>query len=137
MQALVQEFIVQCNDLIDCPHLSQLVLELVEIGFQNLKQHIVEVVLAKLQHLVPGPVGLRKHVLNVALFGRLVNGPSTLERVLDVLLEEQVTEYQLVLVQNLFADDKAQWPLDVVLQCQSLVDFEAALLADASELAWV
>ena len=46
------------DDLVDCLHLFELFLEFVEVGLKHLKEHVVEVVLAELKHLVSGSVRL-------------------------------------------------------------------------------
>ena len=87
---------------------------------------------------MPRSVSLRKHVLDVALFGGLVNRPGSFKRVLDVLLEEQVPEDELVLVDDLLANDETKRPLHIVLESQGFVDLEASgLLAEVLELGGV
>lgn len=69
VEALVQKVVVQDNDFVDGLHFEKVFFEFVEVGLEHLIEHVVEVVFAELEHLVPGSVGLRKHPLDVALLG--------------------------------------------------------------------
>lgn len=69
VEALVQKVVVQNNDFVDCLNFEKVLFEFVEVWFEHLIKHVVEVVFAELEHLVPGSIGLRKHPLNIALFG--------------------------------------------------------------------
>ena len=126
MQALVKEIVVQHDDFVNSAHLLELLLELVEIGLEHFKKHVVQVVLAELEHLVSRSVRLCEHALDVAFFSRLMDGPSALKTILNILLEEQMSEDQLVLVDDLLGDDQAEWPLHVVFQSQCLIYLERA-----------
>jgi hypothetical protein len=68
-------------------------------------------------------VGLREHALNFAFFGGLMDAPGFLERCLNILLEEEMSEYQLILVDRLLGDDQAQRPLHIVLESETLIHF--------------
>ena len=52
-----------------------------------------------------------------------MNAPSLLETCLHILLEKQMSEYQLVLVDSFLGDHQRQGPLDFVLEGEALVDF--------------
>ena len=101
VQALVQEVVVQDYDLVDGLHLSQVLFELLEVGLKHFEEHVVQVVLTELNHLMPGSARLREKTLDVALFGCLVDAPRLLEACLNVLLKQQVSENKLVLVQRI------------------------------------
>ena len=98
IQALVQEVVVEDDDLIDGLDLLELLFELVEVGFEHLEQHVVEVILAELEHFMSSAVRLSKHVLNIAFFGGLVDAPGFFKTILHVFLEKQVSENELVFI---------------------------------------
>lgn len=118
IQALIQKVVVQNYYFVDGFDLLQVFFELVEVGLQHFEEHVVEVILTKLQHLVPRPVSLREHGLDIAFFCRLVNTPSLLQTGLDILLEEQMPEYELILVYGFFRDNQTERPLHLVLQSE-------------------
>ena len=97
-QTFVEEIVVERDDVVDGLDLGQGLDELGVIGLQDFVEHVVQIVFAELQHLVPGSVSLAEVFLDVALFSRLVDAPCSLEACLDVFLEQKVSEDQLVLV---------------------------------------
>ena len=78
VQALIQKAVVQNYYFVDGFDLLQVFFELVEVGLQHFEEHVVEVILTKLQNLVPRPISLRKNGLDIAFFCRLMNTPSLL-----------------------------------------------------------
>lgn len=61
--------------------------------------------------------------------------PRFLETGLHVLLEKEVSEYQLVLVDGFFGNDQTQGPLHVVFDGKRLVDFhDSRLLAEMTQV---
>ena len=126
IQTLIQEIIVKHNYFIDSFDLFQVIFELVEVRFEHFEQHIVQIVLAELKHLVARSISLRKHFLDVALLGRLMDAPCLLQTVLNVLLEEQVPEDKLILIYYLLGDDQAQGPLHLALEGEGFVDLHSS-----------
>ena len=112
VEALIEEVVVKNYDFVDCFDLFEVILELIEVGLEDLEEHVVEVILAELQHFVTRSISLREHLLDIALLGRLMDAPGFLETILNILLEKQVPEDQLVLVYNFFGNNQAQRPLD-------------------------
>lgn len=112
VEALIEEVVVKNYDFVDCFDLFEVILELIEVGLEDLEEHVVEVILAELQHFVTRSISLREHLLDIALLGGLMDAPGFLETVLNILLEKQVPEDQLVLVYNFFGNNQAQRPLD-------------------------
>lgn len=99
LEALVKELIVRAHHIVYCVDVAreQALLQLVEVGLEHLYDHIVDVVLAEVEHAVTQSEGLLLDSVHVKLLRRLVQQPNFLQVALHVLAVEEVAEYQLVL----------------------------------------
>jgi len=88
---------VRLQDFVDCLCIFELLLELVKVRFDDLNHDVVDIVLDKVLHTMSQVITLHVKLIKVELFCRLVQKPCVCQVPLNILAEDQVTEYELVL----------------------------------------
>ena len=75
---------------------EQALLKLMEVRLEHLDDHIVDVVLAEVEHAVTQGEGLLLNSVHIELLRRLVQEPNFLQVAFHVLAVQEVAEDQLV-----------------------------------------
>jgi len=69
IQTPIQEVVMKPNDFINGLHRLEAFSKLVKVWLKNFVEHVIQVVFAELEHLVPRSVSLSEESLNIALLG--------------------------------------------------------------------
>mmetsp|Transcript_19483 Transcript_19483/g.47582 ORF Transcript_19483/g.47582 Transcript_19483/m.47582 type:complete len:389 (+) Transcript_19483:214-1380(+) len=91
---------------------------------EDLHHHVVDKVLEEMEHPLAQRVGLLERLGDVQLLHRLLLEPGLIQLALDVLAVEQVAEDELVLREALHANDQAEGPPHLVLECEGVEALE-------------
>ena len=123
--------------LVDRFNFFQLLLQLVVIGLENLNLHVIHVVFAELKHSVTKGISKLKTALYVAFFCLLMGTPYVFKVFLCIFTLKQVTEDQLVFIYCLFRNYQSKRPLNSIIQCECLVDFQGTRCLANFQIIWI